>query len=176
MIVFTHDTRLQQAISHLSIPATILEVSRQTDSVVHVAQVSDPVDRALDEARAVALDGNLPQEVADRVLPAMCRVALEAAFLEPARRRLRATGLSYLSVEQKIGKARPLTELAALALSDTPMERAQVLEAVARDHGPWARTLIQQCNAGTHQALPTVADRRDLVKSTERLAKAVQGR
>jgi recombinational DNA repair ATPase RecF len=176
VIVFTHDTRLQQAISHLSIPATILEVSRQTDSVVHVVQVSDPVDRALDEARAVALDGNLPQEVADRVLPAMCRVALEAAFLEPARRRLRATGLSYLSVEQKIGKARPLTELAALALSDTPMERAQVLEAVARDHGPWARTLIQQCNAGTHQALPTVADRRDLVKSTERLAKAVQGR
>ncbi|MGJ3561737.1 hypothetical protein ACR6C2_39945 [Streptomyces sp. INA 01156] len=74
VIVFTHDTRLQQAISHLGIRATVLRVTRQTDSVVGVETVTDPVDQALAEARAISLDPWVPQDVADRVLPAMCRV------------------------------------------------------------------------------------------------------
>lgn len=62
-----------------------MRVSRQTDSVVHVSSVSDPVSQALAEARAIALDPHLPPEVADRVLPSMCRLALEAAYQDTAR-------------------------------------------------------------------------------------------
>ncbi|AXQ54263.1 AAA family ATPase [Streptomyces albidoflavus] len=176
VIVFTHDTRLQQAIRHLRIPATIMQVSRQTDSVVKVTRTDDPVSLALSEARAVAKDPNVPQDVADRVLPQMCRGALEAACLEPARRRLRAEGHGHADIEARIGKAHKLTELAALAFYDSTMEPAQVLAAVAQDHGPWARALIERCNAGAHQLLTPIGDRMDLVRDTERLAKAVRGR
>ncbi|MFB7288115.1 AAA family ATPase [Actinacidiphila glaucinigra] len=171
--VFTHDTRLEEAIRRLGITATIKRVSRQTDSVVHLVPVSDPVSQALDEARAIALDVNLPQDVADRVLPAMCRVALEAAFLGAARKTLRAAGVGRRAAEEKIAKAGPLTALASLALS---VERGAVLEALAVEHGPWAKVLIRQVNGASHQAAVQVGDRKELVRRTERLAKAVQAR
>ncbi|WP_406407714.1 AAA family ATPase [Streptomyces sp. NBC_01643] len=173
VIVFTHDTRLEQAIRRLGIAATVMHVSRQTDSVVQVVPVGDPVSQALDEARAIALDRNLPAEVADRVLPAMCRVALEAAFLDAARRALRDAGTGLAESEKKISETHTLTGLAALALATEP---AEVLDAIAREYGPWARALIKQCNQGSHQAVAPIGDRRDLVKRTERLAKGVQAR
>ncbi|WP_328927642.1 AAA family ATPase [Streptomyces sp. NBC_00190] len=176
VVVFTHDTRLQQAIHRLRVPATIMQVSRQTDSVVRVTRTDDPVTLALGEARAVAGDRNVPQDVADRVLPQMCRGALEAAYLEPARRRLRADGHGHDDIEARIGRTHKLTELAALAFYDSAMAPAEVLAAIAQDHGPWARTLIERCNAGAHQApAPSVAPK-DLVRETERLARAVQRR
>ncbi|MEU0395789.1 AAA family ATPase [Streptomyces sp. NPDC006208] len=173
VVVFTHDTRLEEAIRRLGISATIQRVSRQTDSVVQLVPVSDPVSQALEEARAIALDGNLPQDVADRVLPAMCRVALEAAYLDAARSALRKSGFGQRAAEEKIAKAGPLTGLAALALS---VERTAVLDAIARDHGPWAKDLIRQCNEASHRAPVHVGDRKELVRLTERLAKAVQAR
>ncbi|MEU9082301.1 AAA family ATPase [Streptomyces sp. NPDC048357] len=176
VVVFTHDTRLQQAIRQLRVPATIMQVSRQTDSVVRVTRTDDPVSLALGEARAVASDRNLPPDVADRVLPQMCRGALEAAYLEPARRRLRADGLSHDEVEARIGRTYKLTELAALAFYDSAMAPAEVLAAVAQDHGPWARALIERCNAGAHQAPAPSRAPLDLVRETERLARAVQHR
>ncbi|MEV7445239.1 AAA family ATPase [Streptomyces sp. NPDC091204] len=176
VVVFTHDTRLQQAIRQLRVPATIMQVSRQTDSVVRVTRTDDPVSLALGEARAVASDRNLPQDVADRVLPQMCRGALEAAYLEPARRRLRADGHSHDEVEARIGRTYKLTELAALAFYDSAMAPAEVLAAVAQDHGPWARVLIERCNAGAHQAPAASRAPLDLVRETERLARAVQQR
>ncbi|MFD8631814.1 AAA family ATPase [Streptomyces sp. NPDC059533] len=176
VVVFTHDTRLQQAIRQLRVPATIMQVSRQTDSVVRVTRTDDPVTLALGEARAVASDRNVPQDVADRVLPQMCRGALEAAYLEPARRRLRADGHSHDEVEARVGRTHKLTELAALAFYDSGMAPAEVLAAVAQEHGPWARTLIERCNAGAHQAPAPSGDPMDLVRATEKLARAVQHR
>lgn len=176
VVVFTHDTRLQQAIRQLRISATIMQVSRQTDSVVRVTRTDDPVTLALGEARAVATDRNVPQDVADRVLPQMCRGALEAAYLEPARRRLRADGRSHDEVEAAIGRTHKLTELVALAFYGSGMAPAEVLAAVAQDHGPWARTLIERCNAGAHRAAAPSSDPMDMVRETEKLARAVQHR
>ncbi|MFE7235524.1 AAA family ATPase [Streptomyces sp. NPDC057596] len=103
VVVFTHDTRLQQAIAHLGIKATVLRVSSQTDSVVRVETFTDPVKQALAEARDISCDPNLPQDVADHVLPAMCRVAVEAACLETARRRLRdEQGLGLGDIEKRV--------------------------------------------------------------------------
>ncbi|WP_326611130.1 AAA family ATPase [Streptomyces scopuliridis] len=175
VVVFTHDTRLRRAIEHLNIPATVMEVSRQTDSVVRVEKSADPVGQAIKNARDLARDPGLPQEVADRVLPAMCRVALEAAYLESARRRLRGRWDELLVLEGKIDKARRLVEVARLV--HYPGTRIEdVPAAVAQEHGEWARTVMRQCNTGSHQELPPVVERLDLVNRTERLAKAVQAR
>ncbi|MEU7725170.1 ATP-binding protein [Streptomyces sp. NPDC040724] len=48
VVVFTHDTRLQAAIRQLRAPVTIMQVSRQTGSVVRVTRTDDPVSLALD--------------------------------------------------------------------------------------------------------------------------------
>ncbi|PWE10303.1 chromosome segregation protein SMC [Streptomyces sp. BSE7F] len=171
VIVFTHDTRLQQAIDHLGIRATVLRVTRQTDSVVAVETVTDPVDQALSEARAISLDRWVPQDVADRVLPAMCRGAVEVACLMTARRRLRDEhGLSLREVEERIASVDRTKEYAALALLGDGKQNAQ--SAVERiRQGGWK--LIESFNSGTHCALPTVDDRRQLVSDTQALVKAI---
>lgn len=52
-----------------------------------------------------------------------------------------------------------------------------MLEAVARDHGVWARELVQGLNEASHQAPATpVGDRLALVDRTKRLAKEVLAR
>ncbi|MFD5764324.1 AAA family ATPase [Streptomyces sp. NPDC127049] len=173
VIVFTHDTRLQQAIAHLGIEATVLRITRQTDSVVGVETLTDPVDQALAEARAVSLDPGLPQDVADHVLPAMCRVAVEAACLETARRRLRdEQGLGLRAVEERVGSLDRTKTYVALALLGDAARPAR--EAVERIHpGGW--TLIEAFNSGSHAPLPTVDDRKRLVRRAEALARAIRG-
>ncbi|MFG3014251.1 AAA family ATPase [Streptomyces cinerochromogenes] len=172
VIVFTHDTRLQQAIAHLGINATVLRVSRQTDSVVGVETLTDPVEQALAEARAVSLDPGLPPEVADHVLPAMCRVAVEAACLETARRRLRDEwGLGLRAVEERVACLDRTKTYVSLALLGD--ERQHARDAVERMHpGGWA--LVEAFNSGTHAPLPTADDRKELVRRTRALATAIR--
>ncbi|GGS70718.1 ATP-binding protein [Streptomyces cinerochromogenes] len=173
VIVFTHDTRLQQAVAHLGIKATVLGVSRQTDSVVGVETLTDPVEQALGEARAVSLDPGLPQDVADHVLPAMCRVAVEAACLETARRRLRdEKGLGLRAVEERVECLDRTKSYAALALLGDEQQHARAaVEWICP--GGWA--LIEVFNSGAHTPLPTVDDRKDLVRRTRKLATAIRG-
>ncbi|WP_405521092.1 AAA family ATPase [Streptomyces canus] len=172
VIVFTHDTRLQQAVAHLGISATVLRVSRQTDSVVGVEMLTDPVEQALAEARAVSLDPNLPQDVADHVLPAMCRVAVEAACLETARRRLRdEKGLGLRAVEERVESLERTKSYVSLALLGDEQQHARA--AVERIcPGGW--TLIETFNSGAHTPLPTVDDRKNLVRRTKALATAIR--
>ncbi|WP_427167339.1 AAA family ATPase [Streptomyces sp. C1-1] len=172
VIVFTHDTRLQQAVAHLGIKATVLRVSRQTDSVVRVETLTDPVEQALAEARAISLDSSLPQDVADHVLPAMCRVAVEAACLETARRRLRdEQGLGLRAVEERVQSLERTKSYVSLALlGDEQQHSRAAVERICP--GGW--TLIETFNSGAHTSLPTVDDRRNLVRRTKALATAIR--
>ena len=172
VIVFTHDTRLQQAIAHLGIRATVLRVTRQTDSVVGVETLTDPVDQALAEARAVSLDSNLPQEVADHVLPAICRVAVEAACLETARRRLRdEQGLGLRAVEERVASLdRTKTYVSLALLGDERQHARAAVERICA--GGW--TLVEAFNSGAHAPLPTVDDRKNLVRRTKALTTAIR--
>lgn len=172
VVVFTHDTRLQQAIAHLGIKATVLRVSRQTNSVVRVETFTDPVKQALVEARDISCDPNLPQEVADHVLPAMCRVAVEAACLETARRRLRdEQGLGLKDIEERIASLERTKQYVSLALLGD--DRLSARDAVERiSPGGWA--LIDAFNSGAHEPLSTVDARKDLVARTKILATAIR--
>ncbi|GAA3477778.1 AAA family ATPase [Streptomyces yanii] len=172
VIVFTHDTRLQQAIAHLGIKATILRVTRQTDSVVGVESLTDPVEQALKEARDISMDPNLPQDVADHVLPAMCRVAVEAACLETARRRLRdEQGLGLRAVEERVALLdRTKTYVSLALLGDEQRHAREAVERICA--GGWA--LVEAFNSGAHAPLPTVDDRKTLVRRTEALAAAIR--
>ncbi|WP_405796197.1 AAA family ATPase [Streptomyces sp. NBC_01506] len=172
VVVFTHDTRLEEAITYLGIEATILHISRETESVVTVEKRSDPVKQAFEEARALSYDQSLPQSVADRVIPAMCRIALEAACMETARRTLRDDhGLGLAEIEKRVSPPARTKEYVALALLGDSSARPQT--AVESLHaGGWA--LINELNARSHPGLPSVDDRKRLVARTERLARAIR--
>ncbi|MET9112969.1 hypothetical protein ABZX38_02065 [Streptomyces longwoodensis] len=173
VVVFTHDTRLPQALKYLRLPATVLTVDRRECSVVRVRSGDDPVKQALHDAKALARTRDLPGDVVTRVLPGLCRTALEAALLEPARRRLLGTGLPHAEIEQRIAKAHKLTELASLALHGETDRVAETMTDLTRAYGRQAADHIRWCNRGTHEAVP-VDDVDEIIRRTADLAKAVR--
>ena len=170
VVVFTHDTRLHEAVHRLGIAARVLEVTRQPGSAVSVQVLRDPVRRHLDDAFALACTPELPPAVAARVVPGHCRLALEAAFAERARLRLLREGARHAEVEERLLAAGTLNAKAALALGCEP---GKVPAALTNRAGRWAAELLREVNRGAHQG--SGGDLKGLVEGCERLARAVRG-
>ena len=152
VIVFTHDNRLTQAVRDLSIPATILEVTRRPGSAVQVRTCLDPVKQALQDARALAADESLPPEVAARVIPGLCRTAVEAAFTDAIWRHQLRAGRRHDEIEEALEHARArLTPLAALALTGHASKGREVLPKLDAWGHRYADT-YQTLNKGAHAA------------------------
>jgi recombinational DNA repair ATPase RecF len=148
VVVFTHDSRLPEAIRRLRIPATILEVVRQERSEVDVVPCDDPIDRALKDARVIAGHPRLPAQVGQAVLPGLCRIALEATFTEMARRRLHGEGTDHGETERRVAEARSTGQIAALALGVA--SQWEVTDYLKNKIGPWAEEVYLACNKGSH--------------------------
>lgn len=172
VIVFTHDDRLPAAIRHLGIDARILQVHRRPGSIVEITSAKDPARRALEDARAVARDENAPPEVVARVVPGQCRLAVEAACVDAARRRLLAGGLAHADVEARLTAARTLTQKAALALFGDLDRGSEVLGRLDRIHRSHADT-FRLLNKGAHGPVPVPP--LDVVRDAERLVEAIAG-
>ncbi len=168
VIVFTHDNRLTQAVRQLSIPATILEVTRRPGSAVQVRACLDPVEQALRDARALAADDSVPTEIAARVIPGLCRTAVEAAFTEAVWRRELRAGRGHADIEDDLEAARiRLSLLAALALTGDVSKGGEVLPRLNTWGHRFAGT-YRALNKGAHAAHDgdlrlLIADARDLV-------------
>ncbi|MCU7823232.1 AAA family ATPase [Kitasatospora sp. DSM 101779] len=172
VVVFSHDTRLPDALRFHRIKATILEVGRFRRSKVTVRSVDDPVKRELAAARAVARDNKVTAAILSEVLPGQCRLALEAALQESARRTLLGTGMGHLAIEERIGRARELTDLAALALFGEIRGKADVYREIGRRLGPDASNIVGLCNRGAHTTIPDTADAMAFIS---RVAAATEG-
>jgi hypothetical protein len=168
VIVFTHDNRLAQAVRQLSISATILEVTRRPGSAVQVRASLDPVGQALRDAGALAADDSVPPAIAARVVPGLCRTAVEAAFTEAVWRRELRAGRGHADIEDDLEAARiRLTPLAALALTGDASKGREVLPRL----NTWGRRFgdtYQALNKGAHVTHDgdlrlLITDARDLV-------------
>ncbi len=153
VIVFTHDNRLAQAVRQLRLPAAILEVTRRPASAVEVRACLDPVQQALRDAGALAADRSVPAEVAARVVPGLCRTAVEAAF----------TALEA---------ATSLNLLASLALTGDAAKGGQVLPRLSAWDRRFADT-FQMLNKGAHAA--HAGDLGQLVGDARKLAEKIRG-
>lgn len=167
VIVLTHDTRLQDAVRRMQIPARVYEVGRRPGSLVEVRRAMGPVEQVLDDARAVALS-RPAGKVAGRVVPALCRQAVEAELTEAVRRRLLARGEPGEHVEELLRGARTTVELAALALFDDADRGADVLPHLDRRYGKSSADLFSLIKRAVHQGyggdvLGLVDETRDLV-------------
>jgi hypothetical protein len=169
VVVFTHDERLPEAVRRLGIDATVLEVTRRPGSLVDVRTALDPVERYLDDARALVRSDEVPAEVAERVVPGFCRHAIEAACVEVVRRRRLQRGDRHADVEAVLARASTLYRHLALALFDDDAKGSQVLAKVNARWGKRSGDVVLACNKGVHEVLGI--DLGDLVRDTAVLAR-----
>lgn len=167
IIVFTHDERLTEATRRLALDATVFEVTRRPNSVVGIRAGLDPVARYLDDARALTLSEEVPREVVDRVVPGLCRHALEAACTLVVRRRRLARGEAHADIDAALDGATTLYRHMALALFDDAGRSGDVLGTVNNRFGRDAADAMKAANAGVHETVPV-----DL-RAIERLARAL---
>ena len=154
VIVFTHDDRLPESVRRLDIDARVLGVTRRTQSRVEVREQLEPVARNIDDARALSNSRDVPDELVARVVPGLCRTAVEAACVEAIRRRWLTSGVAHAEVEQRLADVTATMPLAALALFDDAGRGGQVYARVNR----WERDLgdtLRWCKEGAHEVAHT---------------------
>lgn len=121
---------------------------------------------------ALASTEDLPREVAVRVVPAFCRLAIESACTDVARRRLLGRGVRHDEVERRLLASRTLSRHAALALFEDAERAGEVLRYLNNRFGGWAADTFKATNKGTHTGVD--GDLRGLVDRTDRLTKGLQ--
>lgn len=166
VVVFTHDERLPEAVRRLEIAATTLAVTRRPGSVVVVHRALDPVKAYLEDARALVRTTDMPESAMRRVVPGLCRSALEAAATDAYRRRRLANGERHSDVEAQLLAATTVTTKAALALFDDPERGGDVMTRLNRIGG-WAGTAFRRCKEGAHGE--DDGDIRQLVQDADKL-------
>jgi len=173
VLVFTHDDRLPDAVRRLGLPARILEVTRRPGSVVEVRPALAPVERQLKDAEALCADDALPEAVAARVIPGLCRLAVEAAFIDAIRRQQLRAGRRHAEVEADIEAADKLSKKAALAMFGDASQGGRVLPRLdSWDHG--AASTYKAVNKGAHD--PHRGALRGLIHQTRKLVETIHGR
>lgn len=173
VIVFTHDDRLAEAVRRLEIAANVLEVTRRPGSIVEVRAVLNPVEQQLKDAGALCADDALPEEVAARVVPGLCRLAVETAFTEAIRRRQLRAGHRHAQVEADIDAAGKLSKRAALAMFGDEARGGDVLPQL----NAWDRSAAdtyRAVNKGAHDGHRGTL--RSLVTQTRRLTGTIRSR
>ncbi len=173
VLVFTHDDPLPEAVRRLGIPARIHEVARRPGSVVEIRAALTPVERSLQDALALCADEALPETVAARVVPGLCRLAVEAAFTEVIRRKQLQAGERHTVVEARIEAADTLTKRAALAMFGDASKGGEVLRRLNAWHSSVADT-YQAVNKGAH--IGHRGPLRPLVTQTRQLTNAIRDR
>ena len=151
VIVFTHDERLPAAAHRLRIDHRRLAVTRRENSQVQCQPVQEPVQRWLDDARAVWLTDPLDDETRQRVIPGFCRQALEAACVEAVWRNRTAAGQDYAATERDVNHAQTLNaKLTLVLLDDANGNHQDMRNALYQSFGTRSRDVVDACNRGAH--------------------------
>lgn len=168
VVVLSHDDRLPEVIRRLGVDVRILEVSRTENSLVTIANCEDPAQRYLNDAFALVSDKHLPADVRTRVLPAMCRMAVEAAARDRYFARCFSAGTARAEVESGWNDATTAAQRLALAIHG---------DATA-DLGPWLdraahrRPAHRTITKGAHQGL--ARDPKHAVREVEKFVDDVR--
>ena len=122
---------------------------------------------------AVAKTEGLPAAAAKRVIPGLCRVAIEAACTEAVRRRRLARGERHAEVEELLAHCSGTKTFVSLALFDDPQKAGEVLPRLDKESRDFA-TVYRLCNEGAHGV--EVGARIDFIRHAEKLARWLQAR
>jgi hypothetical protein len=166
VVVFTHDERLPDAVRHLQIPASVIEVTRRPGSIVETRLLKSPVERYFDDAMTIVRTENLPADVQRRLVPGFCRSGVEAACADAFRRRRLKAGAMHQDIEEDLRAADSLRKRLALALLDDVTKAGDVSRRLASMNG--ADFIVKALNEGAHGEYDGGLER--LTRDAERLA------
>lgn len=150
LVVFTHDDRLPESLRRMKIEHTCKKVTRRPESSVEVLDSHDPVKQYFIDARTVINDEALPEKLAKRVIPGICRNGLEAACIEAVRRRKLTRGEAHAEVESVLEAAQRLIQKVALVLFDDMRKGGDVSGRIRRRWGASFENAFWGANRGTH--------------------------
>lgn len=152
VVVFSHDDRLADVVRMMAVPgARILEVTRGTGSAVQTRSCLDPARRYVSDAIALTKDPEIPPEVLVKVLPGLCRMAVEAAARDVFYARRFAAGASREATEASWHRTERVSLRVALALHDDARKDISPW----REHKTWRRHVLKICGRGAHDGLKT---------------------
>jgi hypothetical protein len=164
VVVFSHDDRLPAAIRARSIPAQLLDVTREEGSVVVVKPNDVPAHRYIDDATALILDEDLDDMIKRKAAPGLFRMAIEAAahqrfFTDQAR-----AGAAYHDSDAAWEEAKTTQQRVAMAVTG----------AASRDLSSWKSWRTHRfptmaiCASGAHNGAAldrsTIRDLRETVR------------
>lgn len=152
VIVFTHDDRLLKALQRLALPATAYSIVRGQRSVVSVERTADPVEQHLRDARALAKDGALPDDLVAIAVTGCCRDAIDEVATELARQRMITNGVTAAEADEELSSVGTTWQRLALALLGDRRRTGKPLNAAIDAIDPNVRALIAACVEGVHEA------------------------
>ncbi|MFE0021473.1 AAA family ATPase [Amycolatopsis sp. NPDC059021] len=159
VVVFSHDDRLPEVLRRMAIPgARILEISRGFGSAVEVRLCLDPARRYVSDATALANDRAVPPDVQARVLPGLCRMAVEAAARDVFYARSYAAGANRAVIEAQWLAATRTRKRLGLALDGRDSQWCE--------HRSWRQATLRVCGPGVHTGVGT--DPRGVVSNLRR--------
>lgn len=164
VIVFSHDDRLPAAIRARSVPAQLLDVTREQGSLVVVKANDLPADRYVADAEALILDDEMDEMMKRKAAPGLFRFAIEAA----AHQR-------YFGERAKAGAAYHETDTAWEEAKTTQRRVALTLTGAAdgdvsgwKSHRQYRFPTLAISASGTHRGATldrgTIRDLRDTVR------------
>ncbi|MGH8966424.1 MAG: AAA family ATPase, partial [Actinomycetes bacterium] len=162
VVVLSHDDRLPEAVRRMAVPGHIVEVCRGAGSTVQIETVLDPADRYLGDAFALVNDPEVPLEVRVRVLPGICRMAVEAAARDTFMARRFSAGTARADIEAAWQKVTTTRRRVALALRDDP---GADINNWTRGK-PWRGSTLNLCGKRAHTGFN--GDPLDAVRGVER--------
>jgi hypothetical protein len=121
---------------------------------------------------ALAANGSVPAEVAARVVPGLCRTAVETAFAETIWSRQLRSGRGHAEIEASLEAATSLNLLASLALTGDAARGGEVLSRLNAWGHRFADT-FQALNKGAHAAY--AGELGPLVGNARKLADKIRG-
>lgn len=172
VIVFTHDDRLPDALRNLQLPAEIIEVTRRAESIVELRKTRDPAQVLLDDAWKLAAADEIPAAVTGRVIPNLCRQAVEEVCFAIIRQRRLARGDSHEDVEQVLSDTTRFLPRMALAVYDDASRAGDVYAWLKSKIGQWSVDLVSNLNKGSHGDIGRSS--KDLVQDSGKLIERFQ--
>ena len=175
VIVFTHDDRLFEAVRRLNISTTVKRVERDPHSRIRVVDGKDPIEWYISDAMGLVLDRNVGSRTIQRVVPGLCRLALDAALSDAFRRKKLAEGATHRDVDETLDQHKRLVSRASLALfGEANRAGRAVTDSIQNRFGRDAANAFHEANRGAHSGeLP--GDPKQFVRNCERLARALEG-
>ncbi|GID26634.1 AAA family ATPase [Paractinoplanes brasiliensis] len=150
VVVFTHDDRLPEAIRRLGVEADVREVTRREGSIVEVRKNLWPAKRYLEDARAVALAEDIPEQAKRLMVAGFCRSALEATAMDRYRAEQYAAGTPLREIDAALDAAHSVQAKLTLGLFGDPGRRGDLYAQLNRSRVPRAVDTVKAVAKAVH--------------------------